>query len=58
MWKRDKASPWVQVTNGNLDVHFADERAKLPSAEQLASYWASSYFLGALRAIALELGGE
>ncbi len=56
MWKRDKASPWVQVTNGKLDVHFADERAKLPSAEQLASYWVSPYFLGALRAIALELG--
>ncbi|HQP89242.1 MAG TPA: hypothetical protein PLL76_23550 [Thermoanaerobaculia bacterium] len=58
MWKRDKASPWVQVTNGKLDVHFADERAKLPSAEQLAAYWVSPYFLGALRAIALELGGE
>lgn len=58
MWKRDKASPWVQVTNGKLDVHFADERAKLPLAEQLASFWVSPYFLGALRAIALELGGE
>jgi hypothetical protein len=58
MWKRDKASPWVQVTNGKLDVHFADERAKLPTAEQLASYWVSPYFLGALRAIALELGEE
>jgi hypothetical protein len=58
MWKRDKASPWVQVTNGKLDVHFADERAKLPTAEQLATYWVSPYFLGALRAIALELGEE
>ncbi len=36
MWKRDKASPWVQVTNGKLDVHFADERGRLPSAEPLA----------------------
>ena len=36
----------------------ADERAKLPTAEQLATYWVSPYFLGALRAIALELGEE
>ncbi|KAA0250809.1 hypothetical protein FBQ97_00890 [Acidobacteria bacterium ACD] len=58
MWKRDKASPWVRVTDGRLDVHFADERGRLPSAEQLASYWVSPYFLGSLRAVALELGGE
>lgn len=56
MWKRDKASPWVRVTDGKLDVHFSDERGRLPSAEELASYWVSPYFLGALRAIALELG--
>ena len=58
MWKRDEASPWVQVTNGKLDVHFADERAKLPTAVQLATYQVSPHFLGALRAIALELGEE
>lgn len=58
IWRRDKASPWVQVTNGKLDVHFADERAKLPTAEQLATYQVAPNFLGALWAIALELGEE
>lgn len=58
MWKRDEASPWVQVENGKLDVPFADEQAKLPTAEQLATHWGSPYFLGALRAIALKLGEE
>ncbi len=58
MWKRDEASPWVQVTDGKLDVPFADEKAKLPTAEQLATHWVSPYFLGALRAIALKLGEE
>ena len=47
MWKRDKASPWVQVANGKPDVPFADERAKQPTAEQLAAHWVSPYFLGA-----------
>lgn len=46
------------MTNGKLAVPFADERARLPTAEQLATFWVSPYFLGALRTIALELGEE
>jgi hypothetical protein len=56
MKARASAGPWVDVVDGRLRVRYRDENlGDLPEREQLRTFWRHSYFLDALRAVAVDL---
>jgi len=56
MKARGSAAPWVDVVGGRLRVRYRDENlGDLPERKDLATFWRHSYFLDALRTVALDL---
>jgi hypothetical protein len=57
MKARSSAAPWAILKEGMLEVRFRDEqRARLPTADELPTYWRHAYFIESLRSIAGQLG--
>jgi len=56
MKARASAGPWVDVVDGRLRVRYRDENlGDLPERDHLRTFWRHSYFLDALRAVAVDL---
>lgn len=56
MKARASAGPWVDLSGGRLRVRYRDENlGDLPERKELPALWRHSYFIDALRTIALEL---
>ncbi len=53
-----KSAPWVTLArDGTLQVRYRGIERRLPSGDELASLWANSYFVDALKAVTRELRG-
>lgn len=53
MQSRAAAAPWIQTTNGILDIRFKDEAwGRLPAQAELPHLWRHAYFIQSLRAVA------
>ncbi len=53
---RRNAAPWVELSNGVLDVRYRGTESELPSGDDLAVAWRNSYFLNALKDVTAEIG--
>ena len=51
------SAPWLRIERDRLDVHYRLAEEWLPDGDELPELWRNSYFLDALRWIALELAG-
>ena len=52
---RRNAAPWVELTNGALNVRYRGTESELPSGNDLALAWRNSYFLNALKDVTAEV---
>lgn len=53
---RRNAAPWVELSNGVLDVRYRGTESELPSGDDLALAWRNSYFLNSLKDVIAEIG--
>ncbi|RMH31086.1 MAG: hypothetical protein D6692_00825 [Planctomycetota bacterium] len=53
---RRNAAPWVELSNGILDVRYRGTESELPSGDDLAFTWRNSYFLNSLKHVTAEIG--